>query len=103
MTEEEMISVAIAQLLQAPTMLAPPGMMPWYTPALLPCYKSNGPPASAQFAMAPTANPMQTPEFCIQPMALKLDEKPSFIVNTRKHLIDSQRKNCGNMSEVDKW
>ncbi len=28
MLEEEMISVAIAQLLQAPTMLAPPGMMP---------------------------------------------------------------------------
>jgi hypothetical protein len=45
---------------------------------------------------------MQTPEFCIQPMALNSDETPSFIMNTQKHLIDSCQKNCGNMSEVEK-
>jgi hypothetical protein len=40
---------------------------------------------------------MKTPEFCtqgIKQIALKSDETPSFIVNTtRKHLIDSCRKN----------
>jgi hypothetical protein len=41
--------------------------------------------------MASTANPMQTPEFCIQPMALKSDKTHSFIMNTRKYLIDSQQ------------
>jgi hypothetical protein len=103
MRKEEMISAAIAQSLQAPNpyMLAP-DMMPQYTPALLPCYQSNGPPASAQYATASTANPMQTPEFCIQPMALKTDETSSFIVNTQRHLIDSCCKNCGKMSEVEK-
>ena len=48
---------------------------------------------------------MKTPEFCIQgieaAIALKSDETPSFIMNTRKHLIDSHCKNCANMSNVD--
>jgi len=38
MTEEEMISVAIVQLLQAPTPYLAPGLMSRLTPALLPCY-----------------------------------------------------------------
>ena len=49
---------------------------------------------------------MKTPEFCIQgieaTIALKPDETPSFILNTRKHLIDSRHKNCANMSDVGK-
>jgi hypothetical protein len=100
-----MISAAIAQSLQTPTPYTlAPGMMPRYTPALLPHYQFNGPPASAQYATASTAHPMQTTQFFIQgikPIAMKSDETPSFIENTRKHLIDSCRKNCGNMSEVE--
>jgi hypothetical protein len=42
-----MISVAIAQLLQAPTPYLAPGMMSRLTSALLPCYQSIGPPVSA--------------------------------------------------------
>ena len=30
------------------------------------------------------------------------EETPTFIVNTRKHLIDSCRKNCANMYKDDK-
>ena len=30
------------------------------------------------------------------------EETPTFIVNTRKHLIDSRRKNCANMSRDEK-
>jgi hypothetical protein len=49
---------------------------------------------------------MKTPEFRIHgieaaAIALKSDETPSFIANTRKHLIDS-RQNRVNMSDVDK-
>ncbi len=62
---EEMISAAIAQSLQVPTPYTlAPGMMPRYTPALLPLYQSNRPPALAKHSIAATAsNPMQTPEF----------------------------------------
>ncbi len=50
MAEEETISVAIVQLLQAPTPYTlAPHMMPRYTPALLPHYQSNGLPASAEY------------------------------------------------------
>ncbi len=35
-------------------------------------------------------------------MTLKSDETPSFIVNTQKNSIDSCRKNCWNMSKVEK-
>ncbi len=49
---------------------------------------------------------MKTLEFCIHgieaAIALKSDETPSFIENTRKHLIDSRCKNCANMSNMDK-
>ena len=49
---------------------------------------------------------MKTPEFCIQgieaAIALKSVETSSFIVNTRKHLIDSCCKNCANVSVMDK-
>ena len=50
--------------------------------------------------MASTTNSMKTPEFCTH--GLKSDETPSFIANTRKHLIDSCHKNCADMSDVDK-
>jgi hypothetical protein len=106
LSEEEMISVAIAQSLQAPTPYLAPGVMPWSTPALMPRYQSNGPPISALYATASTANSMKTPEFCIHgieaAVALKSDETPLFIANKRKHLIDSRRKNRVNMSDVDK-
>ena len=114
LSEEEMISAAIAQSLQAPTPCLAPGVMPrlapglllWSTPALMPRYQSNGPPVSALYATASTANSMKTPEFCIQgieaAIALKSDETSSFIVNTRKHLIDSCCKNCANVSIMDK-
>ena len=72
----------------------------------MPRYQSNGLPVSALYAMASTANSMKTPEFCIHgieaAIALKSDETPLFIANTRKHLIDSRRKNRVNMSDVDK-
>ena len=101
-----MISVSIAQSLQAPTPYLAPGVMPWSTPALMPRYQSNGPPISALYATASTANSMKTPEFCIHgigaTVALKSDEIPSFIANKRKHLIDSPHKNRVNMSDVDK-
>ncbi len=106
LSEEEMISAAIAQSLQAPTPYLASGAMSRSTPALLPCYQSNGPPVSALYATASTANSMKTPEFRIHgieaAIALTSDETPSFIVNTRKHLIDSRRKNHVNMSDVDK-
>ena len=106
LSEEEMISAAIAQSLQAPTPYLAPGVMPRSTPALMPRFQSNGPPVSALYAMASTANSMKTPEFRIHgieaAIALKSDETPSFIANTRKHLIDSRRKNRANMSDVDK-
>ena len=65
LSEEEMISVSIAQSLQAPTPYLAPGVMPWSTPALMPRYQSNGPPISALYATASTANSMKTPEFRI--------------------------------------
>ena len=55
LSKDEMVSVAIAQLLQTP-------MMQRLTPALLPCYQSNRPLASALHATASTANSMKTPE-----------------------------------------
>ena len=81
--------------------------MPRSTPALMPRIQSNGPPVSALYATASTANSMKTPEYHIHgieaaAIALKSDETPSFIANTRKHLIDSRRKNRANMSDVDK-
>jgi hypothetical protein len=107
LSEEEMISAAIAQSLQAPTPYLAPGVMPRSTPALMPRIQSNGPPVSALYATASTANSMKTPEYHIHgieaaAIALKSDETPSFIANTRKHLIDSRRKNRANMSDVDK-
>jgi hypothetical protein len=56
LSEEEMVSVAIAQSLQAP-------MMQLSTPALLTLYQSNGPPASTLHATTSTANSMKTPEY----------------------------------------
>jgi hypothetical protein len=38
----------------------------------------------------------------IDAAALKSEETPTFIINTRKHLIDSHRKNCVNMSADEK-
>jgi hypothetical protein len=106
LSEEEMISADIAQPLQAPTPYLASGAMPRSTPALLPRYQSNGPPISALYATTSTAISMKTLEFCIHgieaTIALKSDETPSFIANTRKHLIDSRRKNRVNMSDVDK-
>jgi hypothetical protein len=99
LSEEEMVSAAIAQSLQAPI------MMQLLTPALLPRYQSNGPPASALHATASTANSMKTPEYRmigIEPIAQKSDETLAFIANTRKHLINSCCKNRSNMSELDK-
>ena len=106
LSEEEMISAAIAQSLHAPTPYLASGAMSRSTPALLPHYQSNGPPVSALYATASTANSMKTPEFRIHgieaaAIALKSDETPSFIANTRKHLIDSPQ-NRVNMSDVDK-
>jgi hypothetical protein len=103
-----MISAAIAQSLQAPTPYLAPGVMPRSTPALMPRYQSNGPRVSALYATASTANSMKTPEYCYcihgieAAIALKSDEIPLFIANTRKHLIDSRCKNRANMSDVDK-
>ena len=65
LSEEAMISAAIAQPLQAPTPYLASGTMPRSTPALLTCYQSNGPPISALYATASTANSMKTPEFRI--------------------------------------
>ena len=83
-----------------------PALLPQSSPALLTCYQSNGPPVSALHSTASTANSIKTPEFCIQgieaTIALKSDETPLFIANTRKHLIDSRRKNRANTSNVDK-
>ena len=111
-----MISAAIVQSFQAPTpyfYLAPgvmprssPALLPQSSPALLTRYQSNGPPVSALHSMASTANSIKTPEFCIHSIeaaiALKSDETPLFIANTRKHLIDSRHKNRANTSNVDK-
>jgi hypothetical protein len=51
---------------------------------------------------ASAANPMETPILVMQAAALKLEETPTFIVNTRKHVIDSCRKNHANMSNDEK-
>jgi hypothetical protein len=52
--------------------------------------------------MASAANPMETPILVMQAAALKSEETPTFIVNTRKHLIDSRRKNRADMSNNEK-
>ena len=54
------------------------------------------------------ANPMETPEFCMQviePIAQKSEKTPSFIVNTHtnKNLIDSCCKNCTYMSDANNY
>ena len=38
----------------------------------------------------------------IELIALKSDKTPAFIANTRKHLINSHRKNHLNMPNMDK-
>lgn len=105
MTEEEMISAAILQSLQqtqTPNTLTSAGLLTGSRPALLPCYQTNDPPVSAQYATASAAHPMETPILVMQAAALKSEETPTFIVNTRKHLIDSCRKNPANMSNNEK-
>jgi hypothetical protein len=83
-----------------------PALLPRSSSALLTRYQSNGPPVSALHSTASTANSIKTPEFCIHgieaAIALKSDETPLFIANTRKLLIDSRRKNHANTSNVDK-
>jgi hypothetical protein len=108
MTEEEMILAAISQSLQqtqTPYTLTPAGLLTGSRPALLPRYQTNDPPVSAQYATASAANPMETLILAMQGIhaaALKSKETPMFIVNTRKYLIDSCRKNCANMSNDEK-
>ncbi len=101
MTEEEMILAAISQSLQqtqTPYTLTSAGLLTRSWPALLPRYQTNDPPVSAQYATASAANPMETPILVMQAAALKSKETPTFIVNTRKHLIDSCRINHADMS-----
>ncbi len=108
MTEEEMISATISQSLQqrqTPYTLTSAGLLTGSWPALLPRYQTNDPPMSAQYATASAANPMETPILVMQGIdaaALKSEETPTFIVNTRKHLIVSRRKNRANMSNNEK-
>jgi hypothetical protein len=107
-TEEEMILVAISQSLQqtqTPYTLTPAGLLTGSRPALLPRYQTNDPPVSAQYATASAANPMETQILVMQGInaaALKSEETPMFVVNTRKHLIGSRRKNHANMSNDEK-
>ena len=107
MTEEEMILAAISQSLQTKSLytLTPAGLLTKSRPVLLPRYQTNDPPMSAQYATASAANPMETQILVMQGInaaALKSEETPTFIVNTRKHLIDSRRKNRTNMSNDEK-
>jgi hypothetical protein len=118
------MSVAISQSLHAPSQVFPtlhmttPGLLPrnqtldpsaptltLYTTSysLLPQNQTLNQSTTSSFASSASSmqtNPMKTP--VMQMVTLKADETPAFIVNSRKHLIVSCRKNCKNMSDIDK-
>ena len=107
MTEEEMVSEAIARSLREPLQVLPylrstaPGLLPRNQ---MPSQYST---SSASYASSiQNTNPMKTPVTQMQgiegTVALEADVTPAFIVNTRKHLIVSRRKNRNNMSDDDK-
>jgi len=95
MTEEEMVSMAIARSLR-------PSLLPRNQ---IPLQYATSSVSASSMSMQNT-NPMKTPVTQMQgfegTVALEADVTPAFIVNTRKHLIVSRRKNCNTMSDDDK-
>jgi hypothetical protein len=95
MTEEEMVSMAIARSLR-------PSLLPRNQ---IPLQYATSSVSASSMSMQNT-NPMKTPVTQMQgfegTVALEADVTPAFIVNTRKHLIVSRRKNRNTMSDDDK-
>ncbi len=91
MTEEEMVSIAIARSLH-------PALLPRNQ---IPSQYATSSVSASSMSMQNT-NPMKTPVTQMQGLegavALEADVTPAFIMNTRKHLIVSCRKNRNTMA-----